>query len=86
MSEPKFAYEKIVGMPHFLYGDIPHLLDLIGRMMWSMKECNGKNNHQCEFFRLDFRPGNITDGLPRGALDLHLKWGCREDLEKNVVP
>lgn len=73
-----------MGMDDSLYGDIPAMMNLIGRLLYCMKECNAKNEHDCEFFRLDFRPANMLDGLPWGALALRLRWGSRDELGNNA--
>jgi hypothetical protein len=86
MSEdkPNFAYQKKIGISYCFYGDIPEMSKMIARLLYCMKECNEKNAHSCEFFRLDFRPAYFdeTFEFPFGFLILDLKWGCQEELKK----
>lgn len=84
-KEIPFAFGKKLGISEFMYGDIPVLLDAIGRLLYCMKETNKNHNVECEFFRLDFRGPYFDETLefPLCALILDMKWGNKKDLEKD---
>lgn len=85
-NKPEFAFGKKLGIADCLYGDIPQLLIMIGRLLYCMKETNKIHNLSCEFFRLDFRPMYFDEHLlrefPQGSLILDLKFGSKKELEE----
>jgi len=84
MSEPKFAFEKKLGISEMMYGDIPFLANSIAKLLYCMKETNEKHRVDCQFFRLDFRTSYFDEQLtfPMGCLILDLKWGSKKELEE----
>ena len=81
--QPNFALGKKLGVAECVYGNIPDILNVIGRLLYCMKETNKLHNVQCEFFRIDFRPQcmdeQLTREFPMGALVLDMKWGSRKE-------
>ena len=83
-KKPEFAFEKKLGIHEILYGDIPGLLNIIGKLLYCVKETNQSQGTSCEFFRLDFRPMCLDEELlmqfPSGSLVLDLKFGSKKEL------
>ncbi len=88
MTEPDFAFGKLLGVNEQIHGDNHTLIIAIERLMCCMKETNKIHNMTCEFFRLDFRPQTLNEELcrrfPLGALVLDLKWGSKAELSKKT--
>ncbi len=83
MSEPKFAFEKILGVSPIILEDPHNLAKMIERLLFVIKETNQLHSVSCPFFRLDFRQYYQKDGiLPIGSLVLDLKFGSKEELEE----
>lgn len=85
-KEIPFAFGKKIGINDQCLGiDISLFLNIIGKLLVCMKETNKHHNIDCEFFRLDFRQPYFDEELqfPRGALILDMKWGHKDDVEKN---
>ena len=80
-NKPNFEYEKILGINECMYGNIPFYLNVIGKLLYCMKESNQINGKDVEFFRLDFRPLFYyeIDPFPFRSLIMDLKWGCKEE-------
>lgn len=72
-NEDKFEFEKIVCIPDDMYGDIPHYIDCIKRLLYCMKEMNELYERNNELFSLTFRPDYHR---PLG-FKFTLKWGCK---------
>lgn len=88
IKEPKFAFQKRLGIAECLYGDIGSILSLVGKLLQCMKETNTYHNEDCEFFRLDFRPSTYDEELlrefPYGSLVLDLKWGSKKEVKEEL--
>lgn len=82
-NEPKFAFEKKIGISDVLYSNPFEICKMIERLLWCMKETNKLHDVKCEFFRLDFRQQYFDESFefPQGSLILHLRWGSREEIE-----
>lgn len=82
-EEPSFAFEKKLGISECVYGNIPSILNMIGKLLYCLKETNKIHGTECEFFRLDFRQLDFDEQMqfPHGAFLLDLKWGSRKELE-----
>jgi|GEM_PF-1723868 len=84
-NEPQFAFGKKLGINECIYGNIPELLNIIGRLLYFMKETNQLHNVSCEFFRLDFRQLYFDEELlrefPIGSFVLDLKFGSKKELK-----
>lgn len=52
MTEPKFAFQKKLGVSAVLYGDPIELCYMIARLMVCMKECNKKTGTLANFLGL----------------------------------
>jgi hypothetical protein len=82
-DEPRFAFEKKLGISEQLYGDPKALVQTFERLLYCMKETNTFYRVTCEFLRLDFRQPYIDEQMqfPIGSLILDMKWGSRTELD-----
>lgn len=82
-NEPRFAFEKKLGVAECVYGNVPQIANLIGKLLFCIKETNEFHGVGCEFFRLDFRQPYLDETLqfPTGSLILDLKWGSKKEID-----
>lgn len=76
----KLAYEKKIMCSEQIYGDVSMYLQIIGKLLYCMKESNKINNHDCEFFQLRFRPAQFLEG--GHDLCMELRWGHKDLIKK----
>jgi hypothetical protein len=76
------AFEKKVIANDEVYGDFHSYIRVFSALISCMKETNKLHERSCEFFRLTFRPSNISDNSGMSPFVFEMRWGNKSEGDK----